>query len=99
MAKKRFLKKDIYYLVSNIINDCYNFEYLFPGKETKEIESIISEITDMNNLLINKINQKVDKLDKRNVKKHFNSISNELISKSNEAYFRLSKLIEKVERK
>lgn len=74
MANIRDLKKDINYVLGDIIEAVYLWELTNPEKETKDSEAIIDEAIEVFDDLITKINQK----DVENSKQHFNGINQEL---------------------
>ena len=74
MANIRDLKKDINYVLGDIIEAVYLWELTNPSKETKKSEAIIDEAINVFDDLIVKINLKnVD-----NSKQHFKAINQEL---------------------
>ena len=85
MASVRNLKKDINYVLGDIIEECYTWELLNPDADKKESDAIIDEAIDAFDMLIDKVNMKGVE-DKRG---HFKSIEQELEKTAN-------KLIEKV---
>jgi hypothetical protein len=77
MANVRNLKKDINYVLGDIIEAVYVWEFANPGKDTKKSEAIIDEAIDTFDTLISKVNDsKVV-----NKKSHFKAIANELETK------------------
>ncbi|PVW16338.1 hypothetical protein [Marixanthomonas spongiae] len=74
MASKRNLKKDINYVLGDIIEAVYIWQLTHPEKETKESEKIIDETIALFDALIVKVNQK----DVDNKKQHFKAINQEL---------------------
>ncbi|GGE00920.1 hypothetical protein [Planktosalinus lacus] len=85
MASVKNLKKDINYVLGDIIEAVYVWELTNSDKDTKKSQAIIDETIVVFDELVEKINQK----DVENSKKHFQSISRELEEKA-------SKLIDKV---
>lgn len=77
MANVRDLKKDINYVLGDIIEAVYVWEFENPSKDTKKSEAIIDEAIDAFDALIAKVNDKsvTDK------KTHFKAISAELETK------------------
>ncbi|OIQ23073.1 hypothetical protein [Lacinutrix sp. MedPE-SW] len=88
MANKRDLKKDINYVLGDIIEAVYVWEYTNPTKETKESEAIIDDAIETFDVLIAKVNAK----DVENKKAHFKSINTELETKGRELIERINKL-------
>lgn len=74
MASIKNLKKDINYVLSDIIEAVYVWELTNPGKETKKSEAIIDEAIDVFDELIIKVNLK----DVENSKQHFKAVNQEL---------------------
>ena len=74
MASVRDLKKDINYVLSDIIEAVYIWELTNPEKDNKNAEAIIDEAIETFDDLIAKVNQK----DVENKKKPFKDINQEL---------------------
>ena len=74
MASIKNLKKDINYVLGDIIEAVYVWELTNPGKDTKKSEAIIDEAIDTFDVLIAKLNLK----DVENSKQHFKAINVEL---------------------
>jgi len=88
MANKRDLKKDINYVLGDIIEAVYVWEYTNTDKDTKKSEAIIDDAIDVFDDLIAKANARnID-----NKKAHFKSIKNELEDKGRGLIDRINKL-------
>ena len=74
MANVRDLKKDINYVLGDIIEAVYIWELTNADKDNKKAEGIIDEAIVTFDDLITKANQK----DVENKKKHFNTVKAEL---------------------
>ncbi|AVI49880.1 hypothetical protein C5O00_01325 [Pukyongia salina] len=74
MASVRDLKKDINYVLGDIIEAVYIWELTNPEKDTKKSEKIIDEAIETFDELIEKVNAK----DVEDPKSHFKAINNEL---------------------
>ena len=74
MANIRNLKKDINYVLGDIIEAVYSWEYLNLDKDTKKSEKIIDEAIKVFDDLILEVNQK----DVKNKKAHFKNINAKL---------------------
>lgn len=76
MASVKNLKKDINYVLGDIIEECYVWELLNPKDDTKKAEAIIDEAITAFDALIEKVNIKkvADK------KAHFKTINTEFES-------------------
>lgn len=85
MANKRDLKKDINYVLGDIIEAVYVWELTNPGKDTKKSEKIIDDAIETFDVLIAKVNDR----NVENKKQHFKVINAELEEKGR-------KLIDKI---
>ncbi|NND63555.1 MAG: hypothetical protein HKN48_10220 [Flavobacteriaceae bacterium] len=74
MANKRDLKKDINYVLGDIIEAVYIWELSNPEKDTKKSEKIIDEAIQTFDDLIVKVNDR----SVENKKQHFKAINQEL---------------------
>ncbi|MDG1063678.1 MAG: hypothetical protein P8O93_04415 [Flavobacteriaceae bacterium] len=77
MASKKNLKKDINYVLGDIIEAVYIWEATHPEKGTKDSEKVIDEAIAVFDDLIQKLNDRKAE----NKKQHFTSIHQELESK------------------
>ena len=88
MANKRDLKKDINYVLGDIIEAVYVWEYANTDKDTKKSEAIIDEAISTFDDLIAKVNdRKVD-----NKKAHFKAVNQELEDKGRALIEKINKL-------
>ena len=88
MANKRELKKDINYVLGDIIEAVYVWEYANTDKDTKKSEAIIDEAIATFDDLIAKVNdRKVD-----NKKAHFKAVNQELEDKGRALIEKINKL-------
>lgn len=88
MANKRDLKKDINYVLGDIIEAVYVWELSNPEQDTKKSEAIIDEAIDVFDDLITKVNdRKVE-----NKKNHFKLINQELEKKGRALIDKINKL-------
>ena len=74
MASIKNLKKDINYVLGDIIEECYTWEISNPKADTKATEAIIDEAIEAFDALIEKVNSK----NVENYKTHFKVINSEL---------------------
>ncbi|MCB0486116.1 MAG: hypothetical protein R2821_04700 [Flavobacteriaceae bacterium] len=89
MASVKNLKKDINYVLSDIIEECYYWQVLqSDAKKAEKAEPIIDEAITVFDDLIAKLNDK--KVE--NKKAHFKTISKELESKANGLLVKIEKL-------
>jgi len=88
MANKRDLKKDINYVLGDIIEAVYVWEFSNPEKDTKKSEAVIDEAIATFDDLIEKVNdRKVE-----NKKAHFKAINQELETKGRALIDKINKL-------
>ena len=88
MANVRDLKKDINYVLGDIIEAVYIWEYANTDKDTKKSEAIIDEAIETFDELIAKVNAK----DVENPKTHFKAINKELEAKGLALIEKINKL-------
>lgn len=88
MGNVRDLKKDINYVLGDIIEAVYVWEYSNPSKDTKKSEAIIDEAIETFDELIAKVNDK--KVE--NKKAHFKAINAELEAKGRALIEKINKL-------
>ena len=88
MGNVRDLKKDINYVLGDIIEAVYIWEYANTDKDTKKSEAIIDEAIATFDDLITKVNDKsVD-----NKKSHFKAINKDLEDKGRALIEKINKL-------
>lgn len=88
MANVRNLKKDINYVLGDIIEAVYVWEYANTDKDTKKSEAIIDEAIETFDDLIAKVNAK----NIENAKAHFKAINAELEEKGRALIEKINKL-------
>lgn len=91
MASLRVLKKDIDYLVNEVVSDCYVSTYFHPEKKD-EILKVIEEAVALRNNLFERANNPAEKHNKSLVKKHYAFLRTEMFSKVDDLFGRLSEL-------
>ncbi len=88
MANKRDLKKDINYVLGDIIEAVYVWELTNPSKETKKSEAVIDEAIGVFDELIVKVNDR----SVEDKKAHFKAINQELETKGRALIDKINKL-------
>ncbi len=88
MANLRVIKKDIDYLVSEVISDCWTFLYINPEKKAEDVVAIINDAVEFRNSLYERVNNP----SKENVKAHYKAINNDLLSGIDSLFQRISAL-------
>ncbi len=90
MSSVRGLKKDIDYLVSEVISDCY-MSLCFKGEEKKDaVIAIIEEAVELRNSLIERANHPAEKNNKSLVKKHYAQVRRDMFSGIDSMFVKLS---------
>ncbi|WP_223552032.1 hypothetical protein [Aestuariivivens sp. NBU2969] len=88
MANVRNLKKDINYVLGDIIEAVYIWEYANTDKDTKQSDAIIDEAIETFDELIAKVNAK----NVEDPKAHFKAINQELETKGRALIEKINKL-------
>jgi hypothetical protein len=91
MASKKNLKKDIDYLITDVILDCYACMEEHPEKDFSAYEEIINEIIVMKEELVERINH-FDPATHGNSRYYFMGIKKDLITGATAAYDKLTNL-------
>ncbi|MFI3321706.1 MAG: hypothetical protein R3Y50_04200 [Rikenellaceae bacterium] len=90
MAKSlRVLKRDIDYLISAVVSDCYTC-MVIGDKPKEEILTIVEDAINARNSFIDKANHPAEKKNKHLVKKHYASLRREIMDKVDELFAQLS---------
>ena len=79
MASKRLLKRDVNYVMGDIIDAAYIHQMAHPKEDTAKSEAVVDEAIKEYDELIARINKK----DVENKKSHFKSIEKDLETKAN----------------
>jgi hypothetical protein len=74
MASVKNLKKDINYILGDIIVECYMWELMNPKEDTKKSQAIVDEAINNFDSLLEKVNDK--KVE--NKKAHYKSVQSDL---------------------
>ncbi|MDD2490847.1 MAG: hypothetical protein PHV12_01465 [Bacteroidales bacterium] len=88
MASIRTIKKDIDFLVSEVISDCWVFMYINPEEKTEEAVAIINDAVTLRNELFERVNSR----EIENAKKHFKAVSQDLLKGVDTLFLRISDL-------
>ncbi|MGQ8337316.1 hypothetical protein ACUNWD_12265 [Sunxiuqinia sp. A32] len=95
MANIRSLKKDIDYLVSQVVIDCFQYINHFEKADKDQAYEIIKEVLRLNQELRQRTNHPDGKDNPALVKKYYNKIGKDLLEGCDKAYQKLGKLVEK----
>jgi hypothetical protein len=92
MASIRNLKKDISFLVSEVVSDSQLFILLNPNQNTDLVYSIIEDAVETHNLMYHRANHSEGKGNPKLVKQYYRSLRADLLSQTNSLFERISKL-------
>ncbi|MEY1637947.1 hypothetical protein [Tenuifilum osseticum] len=92
MASKRDLKKDIDYLVGEVISDCYTYMLINGEKKRDDAIAIIESILEKRNDLIHRIKHPAKKDDRKAVKAYYREIQKDALKAIDESFSKLSEL-------
>ena len=93
MASRQRLKKEIDYVVSDLILDCFTFINMRAKTENEDVLQIVQESLNLRGDLINQVNHPENKTETQSVKNYFDNIAKVLIDTVEENYVKLGKLI------
>jgi SHS2 domain-containing protein len=88
MANLRVIKKDIDFLVTEVISDCWGLIYSNEGRKSEEAIEIVSEAVDLRNQLYSKVNHP----DKSNIKTYYKAVNQELLKGVDALFVKISNL-------
>lgn len=91
MANKRDAKKDINFLVGEVVSDCFMFLHVHEGKQEQEIITLMNETVELRNNLIHKVNH--TPTTQKSVKSYYQEIYKELTTTVDEQVKKLSKIV------
>ena len=95
MASVRELKKDIDYLIYEVISDCFVFSGIHPDNKTDELSAIISDAVEFRNDLIARVNNPDGKDNPKIVKAFYKTLQKDLLTGVDKLFNRLSALTKK----
>jgi hypothetical protein len=92
MASIRELKKDIDYLVFEVISDCFVYSNVHPDNKTDELTALISDAVEFRNDLIVRVNNPDGKDNPKIVKAYYKAVQKDLLSGVDNLFERLSSI-------
>jgi hypothetical protein len=92
MASVRELKKDIDYLIFEVISDCFVYSGVHPENKSDELSAIISDSVTFRNELIARVNNPDGKDNPKIVKAYYKAVEKDLITGVDKLFDRLSTL-------
>lgn len=93
MASKQRLKKEIDYVVSDLILDCYTFSSMQQKTNDEDVLHIIQDTLVLRNELREKVNHPEKRGDSESVKSFYDNIAKTLVDAVDEGYAKLGKLV------
>ena len=92
MASIRNIKKDIDYLVSEVISDCYTYLYLHGDKNQDKVVNIIEEVVNKRNDYVQRVNNPDKSMDRKQTRQHYKAVYSDLLSTVDNSFSQLSEL-------
>ena len=93
MASRQRLKKEIDYVVSDLVLDCFTFNTLQQKPNDEAVQQIVQDTLALRNTLRYQVNHPESKATTQTVKNYFDNIAKVLIDSVDESYAKLGKLI------
>ena len=88
MANLRTFKKDVIFLINEVISDCWVFMYLNRDKNVEEANKIVADAVELGDNIFEQINH----YPKEDAKKHFKALNQKLLEGVDALFVRLSGL-------
>lgn len=92
MENRRDLKKDIDYLVFEVISDCLGYSELHPDNNPDEQQAIIADAVNLRNDLIARVNNPDGKDNPKILKGFYKTVQKDLLTGVDQLFDRLSAL-------
>ena len=92
MASIRELKKDIDYLIFEVISDCFVYSNVHPENKTDELSILISDAVEFRKDLIARVNNPDGKDNPKIVKAYYKTVEKDLLTGIDKLFERLSAL-------
>lgn len=93
MASRRRIKKEIDYVVSDLILDCFTYANLYQKPNDEESLKIVQDILTLRNELRNQANHPETRAENVSAKSYYDMLAETLIKGVDDGYNRLGKLI------
>ncbi len=92
MASIRELKKDIDFLVFEVISDCFAYSSIHPDNKSDELSAIITDAVNFRNDLIARVNNPDGKDNPKILKAFYKTLEKDLLTGVDKLFDRLSAL-------
>lgn len=93
MASRQRLKKEIDYIVSDLVIDCFTFMTMQQEPNKPEVLQIVQDTLNLRNELRNQVNHPEKKGESQTTKNYYDSIAKVLVDSIEASYQKLGKLI------
>jgi hypothetical protein len=93
MTTKRRLKKEIDYVVSDLILDCFTYANLYQKPNDEAVHEIVEGTLILRNELRDLANHPERRAETESMKSHYDNIAKTLIGGVNEGYEKLGKMV------
>ena len=88
MANLRVFKKDVIFLINEVISDCWVYMYMNGDKNLDEAKKIVADAVELGDNIFEQINH----YPKDDAKKHFKALNQKLLEGVDALFVRLSAL-------
>ena len=88
MANLRVFKKDVIFLINEVISDCWVYMYMNGEKNLDEAKKIVADAVELGDNIFEQINH----YPKDDAKKHFKALNQKLLEGVDALFVRLSAL-------
>lgn len=92
MASRRNLKKDIDYMVFEVLADCFAYSEVHPDQKSDKITGIINDAVELRNDLIARVNNPEGKDNPKIIRAYYKAIEKDLNDGVDRLFERLSSL-------
>lgn len=93
MTSRRRLKKEIDYVVSDLILDCFTYTTMYQKTEDKEVQEIVQGTLILRNELRELANHPEKRAESETVKSFYDNLAETLVGGVEEGYDKLGKLM------
>jgi hypothetical protein len=93
MTSRRRLKKEIDYVVSDLILDCFTYTNLYQKPDDADTMEILQGTLTLRNELRDLANHPERRSESESIKSHYDNLAKTLVGGVNEGYTKLGKLV------
>ncbi len=94
MASKKHLKKDLNFLIDEVIGTCLMHQTLNKGKKEKELDEIINEMLIFREEMLEKVNKPNISETDNNMRTYYRNLYSDLLKKVNNTFDKLNEMTE-----